>query len=95
MSHFFSQGRLKAVPSLSGPPTNTTEHSAAEIFWTCLRCTLGHGGGHFVAGSDSVEASEAPPPLVASSVGSRKAHVEAQMSSFINGRSKKSLILHN
>lgn len=62
-----------------------------EIFWTCMRRTLGHSEGHFVAGWDSVEASEDPPPLAASSVGSSKANIEAQMSSFINGRSKKSL----
>lgn len=62
-----------------------------EIFWTRMRRTLGHSEGHFVAGWDSVEASEDPPPFAASSVGSSKANIEAQMSSFIHGRSKKSL----
>lgn len=62
-----------------------------ENLWTCPRCTLGHSDGHLVAGWDSVEVSEAPPPLALSSVGSSKANVEAQMLSFINSRSKKSL----
>lgn len=50
----------------------------------------GHSEGHFVAGSAGVELAEAPP-LAVSSMGSRKADVEAQRSSFINDMAKKSL----
>lgn len=43
-----------------------------------------------MAGSPGVELAEAPP-LAASSIGGKKADVEAQRSSFINGMAKKSL----
>lgn len=87
MSHLFRQGRLRLF--LDHPQT-LQNILLQGIIWTRMRRMLGHSEGHFVAGWDSVEASE-DPPLAASSVGSSKANIEAQMSSFINGRSKKSL----
>lgn len=83
-------------PSLPQPHTHTPPHTLQsillqEIFCTCLRCVLGHSEGHFAAVSDGVEPSGAPPPLAASSVESRKADVDAHLSSFISGGAKKSL----
>lgn len=83
--HSLCRGSLGRLPGPHTPTPTLDSHLLQEVFSTR------HSEGHFAAGSDGVEPPEAPPPLAASSVGSRQADVEAQMSSFIHGRAKKSL----